>query len=119
MKLMTRTAWIAAVSLCGSASMAYPAVAAQGNVEAGRGKSLVCQACHGADGNSIDPMYPRLAGQYPDYLARALHAYKTGERKNAIMAGFATTLTDQEILDLATFYGTMPGKLHDLDAHFD
>ncbi|MDE1961924.1 MAG: c-type cytochrome, partial [Xanthomonadaceae bacterium] len=45
-----------------------------------------CAACHGADGNSTAPIYPRLAGQYHDYLARALHEYKSGARQNAIMA---------------------------------
>ena len=55
-------------------------------------KAATCAACHGADGNADTPaqsLYPRLAGQYHDYLARALHEYKHGERKNAIRAGMA------------------------------
>lgn len=108
---------IAALSLLAGLLAAAPAFAAKGDIEAGKTKSLPCQACHGADGNSIDPMYPRIAGQYADYLARALHEYKDGNRKNAIMAGFATTLSDQDILDLSAYYSAMPGKLDDLKKH--
>ena len=66
----------------------------------------VCQACHGTDGNSTDPQYPRLAGQHADYLAKALEDYKSGARKNPIMLGFATTLSDQEREDLAAYYAS-------------
>ncbi len=90
------------------------AAGAKGDIEAGKGKSLACQACHGTDGNSIDPMYPRLSGQYADYLAHALHAYKDGTRKNPIMAGFAATLSDEDINDLAAYYAALPSKLNDL-----
>ncbi|MDJ0654376.1 MAG: cytochrome c [Xanthomonadales bacterium] len=76
---------------------------------AGETKSVVCQACHGADGNGIDPQYPRLAGQYGDYLAHSLKAYRSGERNNVVMAGFATTLSDQDIHDLAAFYAAKEG----------
>jgi len=89
--------------------------AGRGNVEAGKDKSLACQACHGQDGAAaIDPQYPRLAGQYADYLARALHEYRSGARKNPIMAGFATTLSDQDINDLAAYYASLPVTLVDL-----
>jgi len=77
-------------------------------------KAKTCAACHAADGNGTLPIYPRLAGQYHDYLARALHEYKTGERKNAIMAGFAATLSEGEIDGLARYFAEMPGKLNDL-----
>jgi cytochrome c553 len=84
-------------------------------------KAQTCAACHGTDGNAATEaqgQYPRLAGQYHDYLAKALHEYKTGERKNAIMAGFATTLTEAEIQGLATYYSKLPGKIDDL-AHYE
>jgi cytochrome c553 len=83
-----------------------------------KAKAQTCAACHGPDGNGILPIYPRLAGQYHDYLARALHEYKTGGRKNPIMAGFAATLSDGEIDGLARYYGAMPGKLDDL-SHYE
>ena len=89
---------------------------AKGDLEAGKAKAVVCQACHGADGNAgTDPQYPRLAGQYRDYMARALHEYKSGDRKNPIMAGFAATLSDQDIENVATYFSSLPGsKLTDM-----
>ena len=83
-------------------------------------KAQTCAACHGPDGNAAtdaQAQYPRLAGQYHDYLARALHEYKSGERKNPIMAGFATTLSDAEIDALARYFGAMPSKLDDLSKY--
>ena len=53
---------------------------------AGKAKSQVCAACHGSDGNSQVTMYPKLSGQYKDYLINSLNAYKSGSRKNAIMS---------------------------------
>ena len=95
------------------------ASAAAPDLEAGKAKAVVCQACHGADGNAgTDPQYPRLAGQYRDYLARALHEYKKGERKNPIMAGFVAPLSDQDIENLAAYFASLPGgKLGDLHGH--
>ncbi len=58
----------------------------------------------GKDGNSTDPANPRLAGQYADYLAKALRDYKSGARKNAIMAAFATTLTAKDIENLSAYF---------------
>jgi len=87
-------------------------------VEKIKEKAKTCAACHGEDGNATaSAIYPRLAGQYHDYLARALHEYKSGERKNAIMAGFVSTLSEAEIQGLADYYGSMPGKLDDLAHH--
>ena len=75
-----------------------------------------CTSCHGPNlSQPIDPTYPRLAGQYADYLARALHEYKQGERKNPIMGGFAGTLSEADINDLAAYFSSLPGsKLTDL-----
>jgi cytochrome c553 len=88
---------------------------AAGDVEAGKTKSQICQACHGADGNGTgDGQYPRIAGQYADYLAKALHDYKSGARANAIMAGFATTLSDEDIANLSAFYAEQKSPLDDL-----
>ena len=65
-----------------AASVSVPALAA-GNAESGKQKSQVCAACHGPDGNHpTTPDFPRLAGQHPDYLLKALHDYKSGARKN-------------------------------------
>lgn len=95
---------------------AAPAFAA--DVEAGKLKSQTCQACHGVDGNGTgDGQYPRIAGQHADYLAKALSDYRSGARKNAIMAGFAGTLSDQDIANLAAYFSSQPGPLQDLSHH--
>lgn len=95
--------------------LASSAAYAGGDIEAGKAKSTVCQACHGADGNgSGDGQYPRIAGQYADYLAKALNDYKSGARANPIMAGFATTLSKEDIENLAAFYAAQASPLHDL-----
>lgn len=80
--------------------------------QAGRVKAQeVCQACHGLDGNSAVSDYPKLGGQRPDYLAKALRDYKSGARKNAIMASFAGTLSTQDIENLAAYYSSQPPVL--------
>lgn len=69
-----------------------------------------CVACHGNDGVGIMPEYPNLAGQHEDYIANSLRAYKSGVRKNAIMAGMAAPLTEQDIRELAKYYSAQrPG----------
>ena len=83
--------------------------AAAGDASAGAAKAKeVCQACHGLDGNSASPDYPKIGGQYPDYLSTTLREYKSGARKNAIMAGFAGTLSKQDIDNLAAYYASQP-----------
>lgn len=78
-----------------------------------------CQACHGADGNATAAIYPHLAGQYADYLARALHEYRDGGRVNPIMGVYVETLTDQDIKILADYFSAMPGKLDDLHGRME
>ncbi|HXS73589.1 MAG TPA: cytochrome c [Rhodanobacteraceae bacterium] len=96
-------------------AFASTAACASGDIAAGKQKvATVCAACHGADGNSTDPQYPRLAGQYEDYIVQALHEYKSGERKNAIMVGMAAPLSDADIDNVAAYFSSLPGKLSDL-----
>lgn len=92
-------------------SVAFAAQAA--DVAAGKAKAdTVCAACHGKDGNTpIDPSYPKLAGQYRDYLERALLDYKSGARKNAIMAGQSQGLSRADIENLAAYYASLPGSM--------
>jgi cytochrome c553 len=87
--------------------------ASAANIAAGKEKAgALCAACHGVDGLSVvDPSYPKLAGQYPDYLARVLVEYKNGTRKNAIMNGMAATLSAQDIVDVSAFYASLPSPL--------
>ncbi len=104
------------------ASLSLSAVAFGAETGGAPGKSVEdlakpCAACHGPDGNSTNAQYPRLAGQYHDYLQRALQEYKSGERKNAIMAGFVATLSNADMDALARYYAAMPGKLDDLSKY--
>ena len=87
-----------------------------GDAELGKAKAeQVCKTCHGMDGAGIDDTYPKLAGQYADYMAQALKDYRSGARKNAIMSGFAATLTDEDIENVAKYYSTLKeGRLTDL-----
>jgi cytochrome c553 len=87
----------------------------KGNAESGKAKAAqVCAACHGPDGNKpSDPTQPILAGQYYDYLVRALTDYKLGKRNNPIMKGFAAQLSKQDIEDLAAWFSSQKSKLHD------
>ena len=92
------------------AALAAPTLAAGpvGNAAAGKEKSKTCAACHGATGNeSLDATYPKLAGQYPEYLTKALHDYKSGKRSNAIMKTFATPLSDADMANLGAYYQTL------------
>lgn len=87
-------------------------VAHAADVAAGAAKAKeICAACHGADGNSTDVNNPRLAGQYPDYLAKALRDYKSGERNNAIMKGFAAALSKKDIENLAAYFASQKSSL--------
>ncbi len=90
------------------------AALAAGNAERGKQKAAqVCAACHGAEGNKpTDPSQPILAGQYYDYLVRALTDYKIGRRNNPIMKGFAGQLSKQDIEDLAAWFATQDSPLH-------
>lgn len=77
---------------------------AAGSAEAGQGKAIVCGACHGVDGNSLNPEWPSLAGQNETYLVRTLQAFKSGERSNVLMSAQAMALTDQDMQDLAAYF---------------
>jgi cytochrome c553 len=82
------------------------------DLEAAKKKvSELCQACHGMDGNSQVPDYPKLAGQNQDYLAKALRDYKSGARKDPTMNGFAGPLTTQDIDNLAAYFSRQPAVL--------
>ena len=95
-------------------SLAFP-VYAKGNAAAGKEKAAqVCAACHGPDGNKPSaPDQPILAGQYYDYLVRALTDYKIGRRNNPIMKGFAGQLSKQDIEDLAAWFSSQKSNLHE------
>ena len=78
-----------------------------GDAEAGAGKAAACAACHGADGNPVDPMYPRIAGQSERYIAKQLALFASGERHSglaAVMAPFAQALSPQDMRDVGAYF---------------
>ena len=98
--------------LCAGFLVIAAPVAAQ---DAKRGEELAqqqCAACHGKDFvTGLDPTYPRLAGQYQDYLEKVLRDYKSGGRKNPIMSGIAKPLTRDDIRNVAAYLSALPGPL--------
>ena len=103
---MTRTLLvIAAVT---GVALAQAATAA-GDAAAGREKAAVCQQCHGIDGNGPTPQFPRIGGQHAGYIVQALEDYKTGARREPVMAAFATGLSKQDQEDLAAWYSSQDG----------
>jgi cytochrome c553 len=86
---------------------ANPAIAAnlaQGSAEDGKGKSLTCSACHGADGNSVNPMWPNIAEQHSNYVFEQLQAFKTGTRSDILMSAQTLALAEQDMRDLAAYF---------------
>jgi cytochrome c553 len=78
-----------------------------GDPKAGEAKAgTICLACHGPQGNSIVPMWPKLAGQHPNYIYKQLMDFKAGNRENAQMSPMAAPLSEQEMRDLAAYYAT-------------
>lgn len=100
------------------ALLAVVSASAHAGAGAAAQKAEVCAACHGADFNTpISADIPRLAGQYPDYLARALTDYKSGARKNALMNGQAEGLSAQDITDLSAYISALPSSLIVIPLH--
>ena len=79
---------------------------AGGDPAAGQTKSMICSACHGADGNSSNGDYPSLAGQVPGYITQQLANFKSGIRSNTIMGGMAQTLTEEDMANLDAWYSS-------------
>ena len=104
MKKMLTIAVLASLAMLGTAHAA-------GDAAAGKAKSAACAACHGPDGNSAAPTFPKLAGQHPDYTAKQLAEFKSGERKDATMNGMAAPLSEQDMADLAAYYATQKASV--------
>lgn len=91
------------------ATVALGASAAEGNAEAAKKKISMCIGCHGIPGyhTAFPTVYhvPKLGGQHPAYIVAALQAYKKGDRSHPTMRGIAESLSDQDMADLAAYYG--------------
>ena len=97
---------ISTVAAC--SAFAVSGHAQTGDPDAGRTKAATCAACHGADGNSVTPQWPSLAGQSEAYIVRQLQAYANQQRADLGMQGFASTLSEQDMRDIGAFYATQP-----------
>ena len=99
---------LAGMVICGLATMAAPALAADGNPAAGAQKNTLCQGCHGIAGyrTAFPAVYhvPKLGGQHAAYIAKALQEYKAGERSHPTMRAIAAGLSEHDMADLAAYY---------------
>ncbi|MEM9384021.1 MAG: c-type cytochrome [Pseudomonadota bacterium] len=100
-----------AVALVTASALLMGAAHAAGSPEAGQGKSAVCAACHGADGNSFNPEWPALAGQHASYIITQLEWFRSGKRQNMLMSSQAANLSDEDIKDLAAYFSSQTLKV--------
>jgi cytochrome c553 len=96
-------------------SITASAWAEGGNAEAGKTKSATCAACHGADGNSTNPEWPKLAGQHASYIVKQLTNFKEDKRVNATMSPMAKPLSEQDVADLAAYFSSQARKAGEAD----
>lgn len=93
------------LAVAATVMMASPVFA--GDAAAGKAKSTMCAACHGAAGVSMVPTYPNLAGQKEAYLAKQLKDFKSGKRNDPTMKGMVAALSDTDMDNLAAYYSSM------------
>src|SRR5271168_1966552 len=97
--------WILAITISGAIVSQFGVAA--GSVEAGATKAVVCQACHGATGNSTNPEWPSLAGLGADYIADQLNNFKTGKRASPVMMPMTANLTADDMADLGLYFDSL------------
>lgn len=95
--------------LIAALALVVTGIASAADAEQGKAKATACAACHGADGNSVSPDFPRLAGQHEDYLLHALKEYKAGRRKNPIMTAQVGALSKSDMANLAAYFSSLNG----------
>jgi len=83
---------------------------AEGNATTGQTKAATCVACHGVDGNSVNPEWPSLAGQHSQYIVKQLKAFKGGARKSDTMAPMAMGLSEQDMEDVAAYFASQTAR---------
>lgn len=98
------------LAACAALLTAGGVAQAAGNAEAGKVKAAACGACHGADGNSMAPDFPKLAGQVPDYIVKQLQEFKAGVRANEFMQPMAQPLSEQDMEDIAAYFAAQKVK---------
>jgi cytochrome c553 len=111
--MKARSLLLGALAVFAHAALAATAAAPAAKPDLAKGQATatqVCAACHTADGSRGSPANPILAGQHPEYLVKQLQEFKSGKRNNAIMKGFASTLSDDDMKNVAAFYASKPFK---------
>lgn len=106
-------AFVAATSISAFANDAKPEAAKAAKPDLAKGEAsfgAVCAACHGADGNSGTPAYPKLSQQHPEYLVKQLQEFKSDKRANAVMKGFASALSDEDMKNIAYWVTSKKAK---------
>jgi len=96
-------------------SLVFSSLVMAGDAELGKAKSAMCVACHGADGNSVNPIWPNLAGQHEQYIARQLELFKSGDRKGPVMSGMVAGLNQEDMQNLAAYYSSQKPKIGSAD----
>lgn len=115
-----KISFVAFFAVAALAYVSHPASAdslVDGSADAGKAKSITCSACHGAAGNSVNPMWPNLAGQNAPYLVAQLKAFQPGAdgkatRSDPLMTSMAMPLSDQDIRDLAVYFESLPAAVN-------
>ena len=79
-----------------------------GSAEAGKARALTCTACHGAEGNSVSPLWPNIAGQNAPYILAQLQAFKDGSRQDPLMSSQAMMLSEDDMANLAVYFESLP-----------
>ena len=97
-----------ALVMCVLVSQASAEGLVDGSAQAGKAKAITCGACHGPDGNSVNPVWPSIAGQHPTYIVEQLQAFKSGARNEPLMLGQAMMLSDEDMRDLAVYFSELP-----------
>ena len=97
--------FVATLSLVVALGWGGSALAA-GSKEAGQTKAATCSACHGMDGNSVNPEWPNLAGQHASYIIKQVRHFRAGQRQNVLMSPMAAILSDEDMADLAAYFSS-------------
>ena len=80
------------------------------DIEAGKTKSALCAGCHGADGNSVNAVWPKLAGQHAGYLVKQLREFKNAMRNDPVMTGIVAAVSDEDMVDIAAYFSSQEIK---------
>jgi len=96
-------------------SLLFASMSMAADAELGKAKSALCVACHGTDGNSINPVWPSLAGQHEQYLARQLSLFKSGKRTGTVMAGMVAGLNAQDMQNLGAYFASQKAHIGSAD----